>query len=77
MKFESSVSALDHSLQDVEDIINDEEVENNKNEFNTIHSRIKPDIKEAASTMAELAKGFKKWLRMTGEIGMTKEVKKT
>jgi hypothetical protein len=75
-KFEASVSVLDHSLQDIEDIINDEEVEENKNEFNTIHSRIKPDIKDAMSTMAELVKGFKKWLRVTGEKGMTKDVKK-
>ena len=51
-------------------------IESNKNEFNTIHSRIKPDIKEAVSTMTDLAKGFKKWLRMAGEIGMTKETKK-
>ena len=47
----------------------------NKNEFNIIQTRIKPDLKEAMSTMSELAKEFKKWLRMSG-LEVSKETRK-
>ena len=56
-------------------IINDEDIEENKNEFNTIHSRIKPEVKEAMSSLADLAKGFKKCLRFTDELKLSKELK--
>merc|ERR1711994_1237120 len=49
-KFEVSVSQLDLAIQDVKDIIYDDEVEENKNEFNTIHTRIKPDRKTDRKT---------------------------
>ena len=37
-KFESCVNVLEQSLEEINDIINDEDIEENKNEFNTIHS---------------------------------------
>ena len=74
-KFESCVNVLEQSLEEINDIINDEDIEENKNEFNTIHTRIKPEVKEAMSTLAELVKGFKKWLRFTDELRLSKELK--
>ena len=75
-KFESCVDALESSLEEISDIINDEDIEQNKNEFNTIQSRIKPDVKETMNTMAELVKGFKKWLRLSEELKLSKDTKK-
>ena len=75
-KFEVSVSQLDLAIQDVKDIIYDEEVEENKNEFNTIHTRIKPEMERIMAILAKLAEKFQKWANRADEISMEKEMKK-
>ena len=75
-KFEVSVIQLDLAIQDVKDIIYDDEVEENKNEFNTIHTRIKPDIERIMGILAKLAEKFQKWTNRAKEISMEKDMKK-
>ena len=74
-RFESCRKSFKDGVNEIQDIINDEDVDENKNEFNIIQTRIKPDLKEAMSTMSELAKRFKKWLRMSG-LDVSKETRK-
>ena len=73
--FEACCNSLDDSFTEIRNIV-ENKVENNKNEFNRISSRIWPKVVRDMATLEELCNDFREWLRMSDLEIITKELRK-
>ena len=74
--FEACNNTLNNSFSETREIVEDDDVEDNKNEFNTINTRVWPKVVRDMATLKELCNRFREWLRMPISEIITKEIRK-
>ena len=74
--FEACLNTLNNSFSEAREIVENDDVEDNKNEFNTINSRVWPKVVRDITTLKELCNRFREWLRLSESDTITKELKK-